>query len=141
MLPRIGYLQIESPESNEGLQQGRSFLFDFEGGDFVMKDGRLVEASDEEALSIWIEKLLRTEKGKHEIYTSSYGVSLEDLIVGQNLPIEYIKSEIKREITEALMKNPQVMNISGWQLEKDNSCLTIFFNVNNAIEQEVMLSV
>lgn len=141
MLPSIGYLQIEAQEKGQGVQMGRSFLYDFDSGDFVLKDGRLVEADPEAALCIWIEKLLRTEKRKYEIYSSSYGASLEDLIIGQNLPIEFIKSEIKREITEALMKHPLVKSISGWRLERSGSQLMVSFKVNNTLEQEVMLGV
>ncbi|SCY92956.1 DUF2634 domain-containing protein [Alkaliphilus peptidifermentans] len=141
MLPKIGYLQIEKEEGQQDLQLGKSFLFDFKKGDFILKDGKLVEINNIEALKIWIEKVLRTDRNKYKIYTSQYGISIEDLIIGQNLPIEFIKSEVKREVSEALLKHPLINNISNWHLEKDGSNLTISFKVNNSITQEVILGV
>ena len=40
----------------------RSYLFDFNKGDFVVRDGKLVECDGMDALKVWIEKILKTEK-------------------------------------------------------------------------------
>lgn len=141
MLPKIGYLTIEQEEKQQGLPRGKSFLFDFNQGDFVLKDGKLIPAEGEEALKIWIEKVLRTDKGKYPIYSTEYGVSLEDLIIGHNLPLEFIKSEVKREVTETLMTHPDITSISDWKLEKSSSRLMISFQVNDSISQEVIFNV
>lgn len=60
--------------------QGKSFLFDFDTNNFVIKDGKLVEVEGIEAIKTWIAKILRTEKFKFNIY-DEYGVKLEDLMV------------------------------------------------------------
>lgn len=140
MLPEIAELEYTSSITNEDLPKtGKSFLFDFETGDFVLKDGKLIPVDGVDALRIWIEKVLRTEKLRFEIYSEEYGVSLEDLIVGQNLPIKYIESEIKREVTEALLKNELITSVTDWQIKRKDSSLQISFTVNNSFTQEVSI--
>jgi len=125
---------------------GKSFLFDFEKGDFVLKDGKLVVIEDNEAIKVWIEKVLRTEKFKFKVYEKEdtrleYGVTLQDLIVGNNYPLEFIQSEMKREVTEALLKHPLIVGLDNWNIEKDNPILRISFKVlikdGVVLEQEV----
>ena len=40
----------------------KSYLFDFTTGDFVVRDGKLIECDGIESIKVWIEKILRTEK-------------------------------------------------------------------------------
>ena len=52
----------------------KSYLFDFDSGDFVVRDGKLVECDGIDAIKVWIEKILHTEKGRYTIYTDTeYG--------------------------------------------------------------------
>lgn len=113
----------------------KSFLFDFKNGDFVSKDGKLVKVEDTEALKMWIEKILRTEKFKFKIYSKQdkrleYGITLQDLIVGYNYQKEFVEAEIKREVAEALLKHPLINNLDNWSIEKNNPVLRIGFRVN-----------
>lgn len=113
---------------------GKSFLFDFKKGDFILKDGKLVVVDDIEALKVWIEKTLRTEKFKFKIYEKEnsrleYGITLQDLIVGHNYPKEFVESEIKREVTEALLKHPLIEGLDQWKIEKNNPILKVGFTV------------
>ena len=134
MLPEIAQLQINRTDSDDLPYVGKSFLFDFENGDFILRDGRLVEVSGIEALKVWIEKVLRTEKYRYEIYEredkKEYGVVLEDLIVGNNFSYSFIEAELKREITEALTKNPLILSLSNWNIQKENPLVKISFKVN-----------
>lgn len=134
MLPEIAQLQVNRTDSDDLPYIGKSFLFDFENGDFILRDGRLVEVSGIEALKVWIEKILRTEKYRYEIYEredkKEYGVVLEDLIVGNNFSYSFIEAELKREITEALTKNPLILSLSNWNIQKENPLVKISFEVN-----------
>ena len=51
---------------------GKTLNFDFDAGDFVVKDGKVVTLTGLEALKIWIKKILRTEKNKYKIINSCY---------------------------------------------------------------------
>lgn len=112
---------------------GKSFYFDFEKGDFLIQDGKLVEVEGIEGIKIWIRKILRTEKFKFKIYEkedrNEYGITIQDLIVGYDYPLEFVESEIKREVTDALLKHPMIDRLEEWSIEKNNPVLKVGFRV------------
>jgi hypothetical protein len=141
MFPTTDITEITT--SSETTSLGKSFLFDFEKGDFVLVDGNLVETTETKALKIWIEKILKTEKNKYEIYDNeNYGVKLDDL-KGQVLPLEFAKSEILREVKEALLQHPHIFRVDNLTVEQIDSGLTIKFTVvlvdKTTLESEVTL--
>lgn len=126
MFPQINIEEQAEKTTNIGT----SFKFDFEKGDFILENGKLVQVEDLEALKIWINKVLRTEKFRFEIYKDiDYGVTLEDLI-GQTLPRKFVESELKREISEALTKHIMIDSVSNIMTGRDGSKLIINFQVN-----------
>lgn len=150
MLPDIADLEFE----NEALIDediptiGKSFLFDFKKGEFVMKDGKLVILEGIEALKMWITKVIRTEKFRFRIYENTgfeddeqYGVLLEDLI-GSSFDREFIEAEIEREVTEALLLHEFIISVDEWQFERNSKKMTITFAVttyDETIDMEVEL--
>ena len=109
----------------------KSYLFDFNKGDFVVRDGKLVERDGMDALKVWIEKILKTEKGRYRIYDGTgYGCQLEDLIIGNTYTLEFTEAELKREVEEAILKNPLVISVSNFALTKTANALTIQIEVN-----------
>ena len=133
MFPEIAQLEFKE-QSAQMYQMGTSFLFNFKIGDFDVRDGRLVKVQDNEALKIWIAKILKTEKYRYLIYERSdkneYGVIIEDLLVGRDYPQAFIESELKREIEAAMLKHPLISSLSDWQIQKANPFLNISFKVN-----------
>jgi hypothetical protein len=108
----------------------RAYLFDFDTGDFVVRDGKLVECDGLEAVKVWIEKILRTEKGRFKIYDDTeYGAKLEDLIIGNSYSVAFIESELKREIEDALLQNPQIRSVTNIQITRDINTLTVELEV------------
>ena len=108
----------------------KSYLFDFSTGDFIVRDGKLIECDGIEALKVWIEKILRTEKGRFHIYDNTeYGARLEDLIVGNSYSVAFIESELKREIEDALLQNLQICSVSNIQITRGINSLTIELEV------------
>ena len=109
---------------------GKSFLFDFEKGDFVVQNGKLVKCDGMEAIKVWIEKILRTEKNRFEIYEDTeYGCQIEDLLIGNNYPVAFIESELKREIEDALLQHPKITAISNFTLERGTNSITVSLEV------------
>lgn len=107
-----------------------SFLFDFNTGDFVMKNGKIVKVYGIESLQIWIEKTLRTELGRFKVYEGTdYGTSLDDLI-GQNYPISFFESEIQREVNESLLRHQAIESLTNFEFQKNQSRLNVKFVVN-----------
>lgn len=108
---------------------GRAFLYDFKKGDFIYKNGAPIEVTGIKALEVWIEKVIRTERFRFKIYEEmEYGVSIEDLI-GSMLPRGFIESELKRELTESILLNPFVEELTDWAFEIDGSEWRITFTV------------
>lgn len=122
---------------------GKTYLFDFETGEFVMKDGKLVIASEIEAIQMWVTKIILTEKFKFKIYekevdqkNQEYGVTFKSLI-GLKLPKEMIYSEISRELGETLKKHPQIDKISGLEIKSEGGKYTIEFMIHLVNSDEV----
>ena len=142
MLPKIAELEFNMEPLNRDLPPiGKSFLYDFDKGEFAIKYGRLVEIRGLAVLKQWIEKVLKTEKFRFRIYDGvEYGVALEDLI-GSNLPRAYIEAEIMREVTESLLHNIYIQGVEEWDFERDGKRMRIFFRVitvEGAFDMEVI---
>lgn len=108
----------------------KSYLFDFENGDFVVRDGKLIECDGIDAIKVWIEKILRTEKGRYLIYDNTeYGCHLEDLIIGNSYTAEFIEAELKREIEDALKQNPRITSVTNFNITRNTNAITVTLEV------------
>ena len=104
----------------------KSYLFDFTTGDFVVRDGKLIECDGIESIKVWIEKILRTEKGRYQIYDNTeYGCHLEDLIIGNSYTAEFIEAELKREIEDALKQNPRITSVTNFNITRNTNAITV----------------
>lgn len=137
MLPKIADLEFENEEllEEDVPTIGKSFLYDFNKGEFVMKDGKLIVLEGIEALKMWIMKVIRTEKFRFRIYENTeyeedeqYGVTIEDLI-GSNFDREFIEAEIEREVTEALLLHEYIISVDEWKFERTSKKMTVSFVV------------
>ena len=139
MLPNIAGVDINISTTST-VTQGKSFKFDFATGEFELVDGKMIAVTDEEALKIWIDKTIRTEKNKFKVYENiNYGVSIEDLVIGRAYNQQFINSELEREISEALTQNKLIQSISDFSSINEGKNLIISFTVNNSFRQEVTL--
>lgn len=108
----------------------KSYLFDFASGDFVLRDGKLIECDGIDAIKVWIEKILRTEKARYNIYNNTeYGCHLEDLIIGNSYTVEFIEAELKREIEDALKQNLQITSVTNVQITRSKNSITVTLEV------------
>lgn len=134
MLPQLNLDDfVQEVEVKENKKQGKTFLFDFKQGDFLIKDGRLIEVDGVEAIKVWIEKILRTEKFKFKIYEEDgideYGIIIKRLIQGKKVPQFFLQSELKREIEETLQKHIEIDRIDNFRTAQDQTTLIIYFTV------------
>ena len=106
--------------------------FDFQKGDFIIINGRPKMTVGSERIKNWVQKILNTQKGRYKIYNGTgYGINIEDTFVGKNYNRDYIRSEVKREITEMLTANEDIVSIDNFNMEVDGSLLTVSFTVNS----------
>lgn len=123
-------IEDESVEWN-----GTTYLYDFKKGDFIYRNGKLIPVVGIEALRVWIEKVIRTEKFTFTIYDgeTQYGVLIDDLF-GSGLERYLIESELQREITEALLINPFITDVDEWVFEYEKDKVYITFSVVSDFE-------
>lgn len=141
MLPDIAELEFNTDTETKDLPKlGKSFLYDFDKGDFVIKNGKMVEIHGVEVLKQWILKVLKTERFRFKIYENiEYGVTLEDLI-GSGFPRSFIEAEIKREVTASLILHSYIESVEDWTFERDGKWMKVWFTVvtiEGAFEMEV----
>jgi len=115
IFPQVNIPELTGAQSLDDAM-GKSSLFDFALGDFVLENGRVVETDD---ITVWIEKIMRTEFGRYKIYEDTpYGIRKEDLIIGMNYSAAFAESELRREVEEALTQHPRITGITNFVLKR-----------------------
>lgn len=132
MFPEI--FTEESTEEEESTENiGVDFAFNYETGQHLTDNGSLQMCDDIESIRQYIQNVLRTEAKVHKVYTKGendvFGISLFEYIGNKSLPLGYINSELKREVTELLLKHPQISDVTSWKSEKIRRGLNISFTV------------
>jgi hypothetical protein len=135
MIPTQDSSLSENTGTENNIGQGIILSYNFETGEFNMKDGKVIELTGLEGLKMWVQKVLRTEKHKFKIYTGTdstyaYGISLLEYL-NSDLPYDFIKAEIQREITETLLNNKAISSITDFSFERVNDILNVSFTINS----------
>lgn len=103
-------------------------LFDWETGDFVVVNGHVRFAIGKERLKSKIHKIIRTQTDQYRIYKGTdYGVDLTG-VRGKNFS-NYTLSEIKRAISEVLLRDENIISVNNFRTESEGTALYIAFDV------------
>ena len=90
--------------------------------------GRIRGMTDEaDAMLQAVYLILSVERYQYPIYSYNYGVELADLI-GQ--PKDYVMSEAKRRITEALTQDDRIESVDEWAFETTKKSVIVTFTVH-----------
>lgn len=126
---------------------GKVFLFDFDTRQYVLINGKPVEATYEQAIKQWITFILTSETDAFAIYKGTdFSISLKQFIGRRDIDKSIIESEVERQLLEKLILNPEIIGIEGISFSRDGSKALISFNVItkqgiiNGIESEVLYS-
>lgn len=139
MFPEVDF-DFEAEDKKEtaaiSTKIGRTPLFDFTTGSYVIRDGKIVECSQEEAVRQWIGFLVKTAAEKYPVYDGTdFGTYMENYIGYKD--IGFVSSEIKREVEEKAMENRAIKSIENLEAEKDGSKLKVSLTVILQNEEEV----
>lgn len=115
-------------EAQETLPVFKELAYNYEKNCLLRKGGKPYLVEKDEALQIWIYKALKTNRFIWAAYTHTYGCEMENVIGISNDP-DIIDSEIKRYITEALMVNPYIQELSDFSFQHDKDVVTVSFLV------------
>lgn len=125
MLPELVYDSSTISNTHEGL---KTFLFDFETGEFVLRYGRSVIVEGAAAVKQWVYSTLLTEKYKYLIY-QNHGIELESILERQPAHKLFIM-EVERAVREALEVHEQIKSVTDFTFERLKSSLKVTFSVN-----------
>ena len=98
---------------------------------FRLKDGTVAGMADGlEAVRQAVCCILNTERYESILYSWNYGVELKDLY---GKPMGYVKSEIKRRITEALTQDDRITGVGAFSFTVSGRNLTVGFTVHTSL--------
>ena len=122
---------VENNNVEDTEEVGTDFLFDYETGQHILKNGTLEECSEVESIKQFIQNVLRTKANSYKVYTEDetevFGISIYDYIGTRKLPDGYLNSELKREVTETLLKHPFISEVKNWNGKRNKRGLEISF--------------
>lgn len=139
MFPEIDY-DFEAEEVEEvtkvSTQIGRTPLFDFKKNQYVIKDGKIAECTQEEAVRQWVGFLVKTAAEKFEVHKETgFGTYIENYIGYKDKA--FVGSEIEREVKEKAPENRAISSIEDFEYRKEGSKMIISLRVVMVDETEV----
>jgi phage baseplate assembly protein W len=134
---------VEQQQTEPAPKYGRSWLFDFAKGDFVVGgSGRVAEADGHTAWVQWCIKTVLTQRFAHVIYSFNYGTELEEAL--RQPSRKAVEAELERAITEALLADPRTELVRDfafdWQGDEVTVALTVVPVIGPPERLEVKIS-
>lgn len=111
-----------SSEENLPILTSDTYKLDWENGRILGK------ISEEEAIQQFIQKALSTERSKFFAYDDQYGREFEEILSG-NYSEALISSELERFITEAIIYDERILEVSDFTFSFTNSQVEVQFQV------------
>ena len=130
-LPQLAQLEFQEEELDTSLISGvvhSTFDWDFELGDFRLRNGKLQQLQGIEYLKLWIRKAVSTVRNSGIYKDTIYG-SEHHFLVGTAFKLSFVKSEYERMIREALLLNEAITNVTNFSFNQTGSRMVIFFDV------------
>ena len=131
---------VEEEETLQPTTIGRTPLFNFSTGKYEIKDGKIIECTQEEAVRQWVGFLVKTFVGKYRVYDNTdFGTYIENYIGEKNRG--FVLSEIKRELEEKAEDNRAIEEITDIEGKTKGDKLTISLTIVMTDKTEVEVEV
>lgn len=131
---------VEEEETLQSTTIGRTPLFNFSTGKYEIKDGKIIECTQEEAVRQWVGFLAKTFVGKYRVYDNTdFGTYIENYIGEKNRG--FVLSEIKRELEEKAEDNRVIEEITDIEGKTKGDKLTISLTIVMTDKTEVEVEV
>lgn len=124
MIPNIDLLLDEITEYTIPNKTYRVIIYDDKDYHKFDRINGFITDYDSVRQSIYF--ILNTERYKYIIYSWNYGIELYDLI---GKPMPYVKAEIPRRITEALLQDDRIENVTDFKFKENGNKLSVTFTV------------
>ncbi|KEQ25585.1 DUF2634 domain-containing protein [Paenibacillus tyrfis] len=110
--------------SNKELPLFKEYAWNFETGEYLLHDGKMMVIEGNEALKVWIYKALRTDRFKHLAYSWNFGHEFER-VIGSTFSPSAIQSEMERYVKEALTVNPYIKDVFDIRTKIDGDTVNV----------------
>jgi len=131
LYPKFDMPDLVEEVEDTSIAYPKSWLFDFDTGDFVLDGaGNVVEADGLTAWAQWCVKAVLTQRLAFVVYNWDYGVDLENVMKQPTRAVT--EAELEKEITEALMTDPRTAEVKNFTFEWSGDELTVSFIIVNA---------
>jgi hypothetical protein len=129
---------VEQEQPQLAPEYPKSYLFDFEKGDFVLDGaGRMVIADGYTAWAQWCVKTILTERFAYLAYSRNYGVEIDEALKQPTRAA--VETEVERTITEALLTDPRTYAVRDFSFEWRGDKLYVSFTVIPVIGEAVRI--
>ena len=117
---------VEQEQPQLAPEYPKSYLFDFEKGDFVLDGaGRIAIADGHQAWVQWCVKTVLTERFAYLAYSWNYGAEIDEALKQPTRAL--VEMEIERTITEALLADPRTYAVRDFSFEWKGDELYVSF--------------
>ena len=116
------------------------------GVSFALSNGTPIECDKIDAIKQWIELALHVLPNTVPIYqridgAENFGVNVYQLLSRRALPEDFVKSEIKRELSETCALNPDIESVSNFAFNRTKRTLEVSFFVNTTIAESEEMTI
>ena len=131
---------VEQEQPQLAPEYPKSYLFDFEKGDFVLDGaGRIVIADGHRAWAQWCVKTVLTERFAYLAYSQNYGTEIETALKQPSR--QAVEAELERTITEALLMDPRTEMVRDFRFTWEGDQLRVAFTAVPAVGDPEWLEV
>lgn len=118
-----GVTADDTTSTDNSLPTYTEYAWDFDNDCFIFESGQHKIVTENDALKVWIYKVLKTERWRYLAYDNCYGIELEQFI-GKYTNNQYSAAEIEQYITEALLINPYIKSVDDITATIDGDALS-----------------
>lgn len=119
---------MQEAAAEDSLPVFKELAYDYQSNSLLRKGGKPYLIEKDEALKVWIYKALKAKRFVWQAYSHTYGTEVEN-VIGMSNSAEIIDSEIKRYITETLMVNPYIQELSDFSFVHESSTVVANYTV------------
>lgn len=133
------FLFKQQEREQEQLPIFQDYAIDFETGEPLVENGDVVIWEKNDALRVWIYRVLKTQWKKYPIHSESYGNELQEHI-GTIYDESIKKVIIEQQIKDCLLVNPYLLSAYGFEFTNTDEGLQVRFTVDTIygrLEEEV----
>lgn len=119
-------IDIELEDENEEIETLKTYRINYETMNIT---NEIIEGV--EAVKQFVYMALRTSRYEHFIYSDDYGSEIDELLSDREVTEEFKVMEIPRLITEALIYDERIDDVTDFDIKKTDDALHVRFTVHS----------